>query len=66
MLVVYIDATDRLPDFPYSGRKIPEVNNKAYREIIYGAYRIMYKLEDEEILILAVVHSARDWDPSKL
>ncbi len=56
-----IDATERLLEYPYSGRSIPEVKKEEYSEIIYGAYRIMYKLEQEEILILAVIHSARDW-----
>ena len=56
-----IDATDSLQEFQYSGREIPEVGNVAYREVIYGAYRVMYKVEGENVLILAVVHSAREW-----
>ena len=61
-----IDATDSLREFAHSGREIPEVGNEAYREVIYGAYRLMYKVEGEIILILAVVHSARNWNPDKL
>jgi len=56
-----IDATDKLSQYPNSGRVIPEVKNEEYREVIYGAYRIMYKLKLNEVLILAVIHSARDW-----
>ena len=33
-----IGATDRLQDFPNSGRIIPEIGNPGCREIIYGSY----------------------------
>ena len=56
-----IDATEKLSQYPNSGRIIPEVKKEEYRETIYGAYRIMYKLEPNEVLILAIIHSARDW-----
>lgn len=39
-----IEATDRLEEFPLSGRMIPEINDPASREVIYGAYRIMDRL----------------------
>ncbi|OHB62544.1 MAG: hypothetical protein A2Y76_10875 [Planctomycetes bacterium RBG_13_60_9] len=56
-----IEATDRLEEFPLSGRIIPEVNNSNCREVIYGAYRIMYRVEGDEVWITGVVHGARDW-----
>jgi plasmid stabilization system protein ParE len=56
-----IDVTEKLSQYPNSGRIIPEVKKEEYREVIYGAYRIMYKLEPNQVLILAVIHSARDW-----
>lgn len=40
-----LDSTEQLSQYPNSGRVIPEVKNQDYREIIYGAYRIMYKIE---------------------
>ena len=36
-----IEMTDRLDDFPRSGRVIPEINDDHCREIVYGAYRVM-------------------------
>ena len=59
-----LEATDRLADFPLSGRVIPEIANESCREIIYGAFRIMYRLERDEVWITAVVHGARDWSPA--
>jgi len=57
------DQTERLADFPLSGRVIPEILNDKVREIIYGNYRIMYLVEDEEVWITGIVHGARDWKP---
>ena len=56
-----IEMTDRLEEFPQSGRVIPEMNDERCREIIYGAYRIMYRISKGEIWITGVVHGARNW-----
>ncbi|MCB9757885.1 MAG: type II toxin-antitoxin system RelE/ParE family toxin [Candidatus Omnitrophica bacterium] len=56
-----IEMTDRLEKFPESGRIIPEIKMKDCREIIYGAYRLMYRINKEEIWITGIVHAARDW-----
>lgn len=53
-------ATRRLGDFPESGRIIPETEDPALREIIVQGYRVMYRLEPDHVLILAVMHSRRD------
>lgn len=58
-----LQATDRLKRNPESGRIIPEIGDPARREIIYGAYRIMYRIEANEIWITGVVHGARNWHP---
>ena len=60
-----IDATDRLADFPQSGRVIPEIGYPDCREIVYGAYRIMFRVEGESVWITGVVHGARDWNPGQ-
>ena len=57
------EATDRLQEFPLSGRVIPEIGNESCREIIYGTYRIMYRLENDEVWITGIVHGARHWNP---
>ena len=62
-VVRLLEATDHLQNFPLSGRIIPEIGNQACREIIYGSYRIMYRIEGNEVWITGVVHGARDWYP---
>jgi toxin ParE1/3/4 len=56
-------TTDRLAEFPLSGREIPEIADDSCREIIYGAFRIMYRLVKDEVWITAVVHGAQNWTP---
>ncbi len=50
------NLVERLSEFPESGRVVPEMNNKMFREIISGNYRIIYKHEKSQILILTVRH----------
>ncbi len=60
------NATDRLKIFPESGRIVPEINQHNIREVIFGNYRIIYRLQDDEVQILTVYHSARLLDPNKI
>jgi addiction module RelE/StbE family toxin len=59
-----IDAAERLARFPRSGRLIPEIADPDSRELIFGAYRIMYHVEPAAVIIVAIVHGARQW-PSR-
>ncbi len=44
----------------FFGRKLPKINQTNIREIIFGNYRIIYKIiSDERIDILTVHHSAK-------
>ena len=54
-----INKSSILSKFPNSGRVIPEKNNKIFRELVIGNYRLMYEVKDIAINILAVHHSAR-------
>jgi plasmid stabilization system protein ParE len=53
-------STRRLQHFPESGRMIPEAEDKTLREIIVQGYRVMYRLEPDRVLVLAVMHGSRD------
>lgn len=58
-----LDAADRLKKHPLSGRIIPEIGNQQCREVIYGSYRIMYRIVKNDVWITGVIHGARDWKP---
>ncbi len=57
-----IGATKKLEILPQCGRKVPELENYGFREIIYNNYRIVYRIVgiNKDIEVLAVVYSARD------
>jgi toxin ParE1/3/4 len=50
------DRTDLLGSQPELGRKVPELLGSNYREVIFGSYRIIYKI-DIEIKILTLRNS---------
>ena len=52
------DKTDLLSSQPEMGREVPELPGSGYREIIFGSYRIIYKIENM-IQILTVRNSRR-------
>ena len=58
-----IDAAERLGRFPESGRIIPEIGQSDSREVVFGAYRLMYHLKPDAVVIVAIVHGARQWPP---
>ena len=41
---------------PEIGRVVPEINDYQFRELIYGNYRIIYRLETKQISVLTVRH----------
>lgn len=54
-----IQSVDRLIDFPFSGRIVPEYENENIREVIFHNYRIIYKINNNNIDVSDVIHSSR-------
>ena len=63
---VAFDVTDRLANFPESGRIVPEMNDPNFREIILGNYRLIYRLRSGDVQIVTVHHGARQLNPAEL
>lgn len=40
-------TVERLTDFPESGRVVPEVGTHRIREVMFGAYRVIYSVKDQ-------------------
>ena len=53
------DEVDRLADYPESGRRVPEIRRIEIREIVYGEYRIVYRIRTTAVAILTVRHGRR-------
>jgi len=50
------DRTELLGSQPEMGREVPELLGSSYREIVFGSYRIIYKVGDD-IKILTLRNS---------
>lgn len=56
MVEKVVDSTDRLKEFPESGRIVPEIDDTSIREIQVPPYRIIYEIMTDKISVLAVIH----------
>jgi toxin ParE1/3/4 len=54
-----MDVVEHLPRFPRKGRIVPEVGRSTIREVLYGRYRIIYRLDPKQIFIMTVRHQRR-------
>lgn len=50
------DRVKQIKNFSKSGRYVPEINRKDIRELIYGNYRIIYRVETKVVSVLTVRH----------
>jgi plasmid stabilization system protein ParE len=54
-----VNQTKMLSRFPRSGRKVPEFDDDNIRELLAYSYRIIYRVQEDEVLISAVIHGKR-------
>lgn len=47
---------EQLRSSPQIGRVVPEISDNKFRELIYGNYRIIYRMEIKQISILTIRH----------
>jgi plasmid stabilization system protein ParE len=46
----------QLKSSPQIGRIVPEISDNKFRELIYGNYQIIYRMEIKQISILTIRH----------
>lgn len=51
--------SSQIADSPFSGRMVPEYQSHDIRELIENSYRIIYRIKQDQIDVLAVIHGAR-------
>lgn len=56
--VELFDTVERLADFPESGRMVPELGARGVRELIFGAYRVFYRV-GSAVEVLSVRHGSQ-------
>lgn len=63
---LYQSTIAQLSMFPHSGRRVPELGNTPYREVIYKGYRVMYKVQEHDLAILTVRSGYQSFNNSDL
>jgi len=59
-VVAEIFAVSRsIREFPLIGRIVPEIGNDRIRERLVYSYRLVYRIEPQRILVVAVIHGKR-------
>ena len=53
-------AAELLAENPKVGRVVPETNDESVRELLFQRYRIIYRVTNDCIELLSVIHGARD------
>ncbi len=54
------EAARSLRQFANRGRSVPEEDDSAMRELFVWRYRLIYRVRDEHVEILAFIHQAQD------
>ena len=61
-----IDRVASLSRLAKRGRVVPEIGKSAYREIFQHPYRIIYRVDATQVVVLTARHGRRDWDPAEV
>ena len=52
-------AANKLTDFPYSARMVPEWQDQQIRETFVYSYRLIYRVDNSTMDVIAVFHGRR-------
>ena len=58
-----VETAETIPQHPELGRIVPEIRDVSIRERFLYSYRIIYRLDAERILVVAVIHGSRLLQP---
>jgi len=54
-----VDAADSLALFPNRGHRLRDPKLSQFRELLIGSYRLIYLVETQRVLVVAVLHGHR-------
>ena len=60
-----VNRTEQIAAFPRSGRMVPEYEIDEVRQVIESSYRLIYLIKEEQVEILAVIHTSRKGLPQE-
>jgi len=59
-------SVDLLERFPELGRRVPEMWDSGYREMIVSPCRIIYRIEDEVVVVIFVMRGEQQLKPQDI
>jgi len=59
-----LNLADELNTFPSRGRVVPERNQPSLRELFLYSYRVIYRIDGDDVHILTVLHGKRNFPAS--
>lgn len=62
-LIARVGSLDR---FAKRGRLVPEIGKPTHRQILHHRYRIVYRVDAKQVVVLTIRHSRRDWDAGEI
>lgn len=54
-----LETVENIREFPLAGRAVPELIDSKVRERFVYSYRLVYRIENHEVLMVAVIHGKR-------
>ncbi len=61
VLTRVLETAASLSTLPERGRVVPELSDPAIRELFIYRYRLLYRISDDVVVIVAFLHGARDF-----
>ncbi|RLA17887.1 MAG: type II toxin-antitoxin system RelE/ParE family toxin [Gammaproteobacteria bacterium] len=62
-----VKKTTGLDELPRKGRKVPELNEDALRELALYSYRILYEIKSDDLIeVLAVIHKRQHLEAEEM
>lgn len=61
-----LDTAKSLGNFPNLGPIVPEIGEPEFRERFVYSYRVIYRIADDAITIIAVIHGRRLLTPTMI
>lgn len=55
----FCDAGDSLGELSERGHRLRDPQLSAFRELLVGSYRLVYRVEPQRVLIVGVLHGSR-------
>lgn len=57
-----VERTESLSVLPDQGRMVPEAQRSSLREVLVDPYRVIYRRDEDEVVVLSVQHERRELD----